>query len=353
MKKIILIIEDNKDVLENALELLEIAGYQVLTSRNGKEGLMFAKKHKPDLILCDIMMPELDGYGVLRALDNIPEIIGTPFVFMSAKAEQTDFRKGMDLGADDYLTKPFNGDDLLRVISSRFKKNEDLKKVLENSLKGENDFINVSQIEDDLEIISDKRIVKKIRKKDMLFMEGDSANFSFYVISGKIKTFKTNEWGKEYILDIHKKGDFLAYTPIIEDTDHKNSAIAIENSELAVIPKQDFLNLIYSNKEVSKKIIRLLSNNCSEAEEKLLKLAYDSARKRVAEAIIFVSKKYQNEGKDELMFNLLREDISGLSGISPESVSRNITAFKDEGLIESINGVIKIKDLKKLETIKN
>jgi CRP-like cAMP-binding protein len=139
----------------------------------------------------------------------------------------------------------------------------------------------------------------------------------------------------------------------MEDGQHKESAMAIEDSEVAVIPREEFFQLLYSNSEVAMSFIKLISRNFSDAGEKLLKLAYDSARKRVAEAIIFVSKKYQVEGKDELCFSLLRENISALSGISPESVSRNLTDFKEEKLIETSNGSIKILNLRKLETLKN
>ena len=149
----ILIIDDSSDMRENANELLELAGYKTYTATNGKEGLDLARKHKPDLILCDIMMPELDGYGVLRALENIPEMVSTPFVFLTAKAERTDFRKGMDLGADDYITKPFSGDDLLRVVSARLKKSLLLKKNFERNINGLTDFINTAKIQGDISLL--------------------------------------------------------------------------------------------------------------------------------------------------------------------------------------------------------
>ena len=184
-------------------------------------------------------------------------------------------------------------------------------------------------------------------------MEGDSPNFLYFIVSGKIKIFKTNELGKEYIIDIYKEGDFIGYSALLDNSKHKESAMAIENSEVALIPRQDFLQLLYANNEVAMKFIKLMSNNFSEAEEKLLKLAYDSARKRVAEAIILVSKKYKVEGKNELSFTLNRENISALSGISPESVSRNLSDFREEGLIETSNGSIKIINLNKLEKLKS
>lgn len=110
------------DVLENTEELLSLAGYETITASNGIEGLEKARNEQPDLVLCDILMPRLDGYGVLQAFQTISELKEVPFVFMTAKSQRSDFRTGMDLGADDYLTKPFTGEELLKVVTSRLKK---------------------------------------------------------------------------------------------------------------------------------------------------------------------------------------------------------------------------------------
>lgn len=325
----------------------------MLCAKNGKEGIKLARNAKPDLILCDISMPELDGYSVLSALNNIQERVGIPFVFMTAHTEKADFRKAMDLGADDYLTKPFDADTLLRIVSMRLKKFEKTKKNSEQKtspfhLKENEDNLNL-----DMTFFSNTKTIKKLKKNAHLFSEGDSANLLYQVKSGKIKTSKSNDFGKEFIMNIYKEGDFLGYFDLLEDNVHKVSAIAIENSEVAAIPKQEFYNILYADNNVTMKFVKMMSRQLAETEDKLLKLAYDSARKRVAEALIFVSKKYIISGNNELAFNLLRENISALSGISPESVSRNLSCFRDEGLIETHNGSIKIKDLKKLGSVKN
>ena len=126
MKKI-LVIEDNPDVRENLAEILELSGYKVSTAQDGKVGVSIANKEDLDLILCDVMMPELDGYGVLRILNRNPKTSGIPFIFLTAKSEKTDFRKGMGLGADDYITKPFDDVDLLDAIEMRLKKSDKIK----------------------------------------------------------------------------------------------------------------------------------------------------------------------------------------------------------------------------------
>lgn len=122
MKKILLI-EDNDDIRNNTAEILELSNYKVIVAENGKTGVEKAIAHMPDLIICDIMMPELDGYGVLHACHKNDSIKNTPFIFLTAKTERSDFRKGMELGADDYITKPFDGTELLNAIDSRLKKN--------------------------------------------------------------------------------------------------------------------------------------------------------------------------------------------------------------------------------------
>src|SRR5687767_2864833 len=117
--KTILIIEDNVDVRENTAEILELAGYKVLQAENGKLGVEVARKMKPDLIICDIMMPVLDGYGVIHLLNKNVETASIPFIYLTAKSERNDFRKGMELGADDYISKPFDDTELLKAVESR------------------------------------------------------------------------------------------------------------------------------------------------------------------------------------------------------------------------------------------
>jgi DNA-binding NarL/FixJ family response regulator len=118
----ILIIEDQPDMLENIATILEMEDYAVLTARDGREGLQIAKEEKPDLILCDVMMPHLDGHQVLGQIRQDPTIAGTPFIFLTARGERQDYRAGMNLGADDYLTKPVTVAELLGSISARLER---------------------------------------------------------------------------------------------------------------------------------------------------------------------------------------------------------------------------------------
>ena len=117
--KTILVIEDEPEMRRNITTLLRFKGYKPVAAENGRVGVDTARRERPDLILCDVMMPELDGYGVLRVLQADPDLSFVPFIFLTAKGEKEDLRSGMNLGADDYLTKPVGNEDLVNAIETR------------------------------------------------------------------------------------------------------------------------------------------------------------------------------------------------------------------------------------------
>jgi DNA-binding response OmpR family regulator len=121
MKKI-LVIEDEPEMRRNITALLRYHNYEPVGAENGRQGIEVARRENPDLILCDVMMPELDGYAVIQALQNDQALARIPFIFLTAKGEKHDLRSGMELGADDYLTKPVANADLIRAIESRLRR---------------------------------------------------------------------------------------------------------------------------------------------------------------------------------------------------------------------------------------
>ncbi len=122
--KRILIIEDEPEMRRNIATLLRYQDYEPIEAENGRKGIEAARREKPDLVLCDVMMPELDGHGVLQALQQDAELALIPFIFLTAKGEKDDLRSGMDLGADDYLTKPVANADLVRAIEARLRRSQ-------------------------------------------------------------------------------------------------------------------------------------------------------------------------------------------------------------------------------------
>ena len=131
----ILVIEDDTEVRENLEEILQLEGYETIGAENGIEGLELAQTHLPDLIICDVMMPGLDGYQVLAALKENPDTATIPLIFLTAKVERQDIRQGMNLGADDYITKPFIPEELRTTLKSRFKKQEAVKQKYQTIIK--------------------------------------------------------------------------------------------------------------------------------------------------------------------------------------------------------------------------
>ncbi len=344
----ILLIEDNREMLENTEEILELADYEVVTAANGKAGVDLARQKKPDLIISDIMMPELDGYGVLSLLANNPETASIPFIFLTAKTERKDLRKGMSMGADDYLTKPFQESELLEAVQTRLKKNQILQEQFDNTEEGLNHFISEAKANSDLENLTADKQVKTYHKKDPIFWEDDYPNWVYLIHSGKIKTFKTNEDAKDYITGIHQAGDFIGYLGIMQDTNYTESAIALENSELVRIPKDEFLSLLHTNKDVSYKFLQMLSNNLSEKENQLLSIAYDTVRRRVAETLLKLKEQYQEEDNGNFSVPLTREELAGMVGTAKESVIRILTEFKEDSLIDIKGRKITLLDEKRL-----
>lgn len=353
--KLILVIEDNFDVRENIIEILELADYSVITADNGRRGVELAQQEKPDLIICDIMMPELDGYGVLHLLSKSPKTASIPFVFLTAKTERNDVRKGMSLGADDYLTKPFDDVELLDAVEIRLRRHELIKNNSLNDLNSINQLLLDARGTEGLEtLISEQRKVTSFKKKQQLYVEARAANSLFFIVRGRVKTFKTNDEGREFITGLHGAGEFLGYQNILEGAVYTESAAALDETEIYIIPTEEFFAVLSSSKEISNKFIKMLSDNLIEKEERLLQLAFNSVRKRVAESLLMLYANFHKDGNaDGFTIALYREDLAGLAGASKETVIRTLSDFKEEGLVQIAGSKITILNLDKLQRMKN
>lgn len=353
--KIILVIEDNQDMCDNIAEILELANYQVMTAHNGKDGVMLAQKHHPDLIICDIMMPELDGYEVLSILSKDIKTADIPFIFLTAKAEKKDLRKGMEMGADDYLTKPFTDTELLNAIKVRLSKHQKIKEVLreqETSLENIQTFFDEAAMQMSIEKLTKGHRIVELPKKEILFREGRYPNALYFVISGKIKAYKINEYGKEFIISLYKPGDFVGYEALLEDIPYQFSVAALDNSKVCVIPKEQFFLLLNTHKDISYTFIKLLSNGIKEKEDQLLKMVYYSVRKRVAEALLMLIDKYKNNNDKFFSINISRSDLSSIVGTATETLIRTLSDFKEEGILKLKGSNITIINEEKLRKIK-
>lgn len=346
----ILIIEDNDDIRESATEILELADYEVMQADNGKTGVDLAIQHLPDLILCDIMMPELDGYGVLYLLNKNPQTSTIPFIFLTAKAERLDMRKGMEMGADDYLTKPFDDVELLNAIESRLSKKAKQEAFYSKSLDQISGLINNKNGLEALSQAIAQRKVRLIKKKQVIYYEGDAVSGIYLVVRGKIKTIKLSEEGRQLLTGIYQDDQYFGIPALLLNEPSAETAEAMEDTTICLLPKDILEELLNQYPDIAREFIKILSNNLLDKEEQLMQLAYHSVRKRLAEVLIRLSKQ---ESTDPLVLKVSRDNLAALAGMATETVSRILSDFKDEAIIERKGSQIQILNLQRLQQMKN
>lgn len=350
--KTILIVEDDAALRENTAELLELSGYKTLTAANGKIGIEVAKTKKPDVIICDIMMPEVDGYGVLEALSQDPVTMHTPFIFLSAKTEHKEIRKGMDMGADDYLTKPFEEDELMSAIESRIAKADILSRLRMDSTKkqeGEprqNGLRNLNELKN---FFDDNGTIRTFSKGEFIYREHGHSNYIYLILKGVVKSHKMDESGKELITTLYKGNDFLGFTSFSENIPYQESATAIEDVELAGIPKSDLKEVLGKSNAVSLDLMNLLTDNLVEVKEQLLQMAYSSVRKKTAQTILQFAEIMDKKSNESIKIS--RYDLASVAGIATESLIRTLSGFKKDGLIEIEGRNIRILNLEGLQAM--
>ena len=347
MKKI-LVIEDNPDLSENLAEILTLSGYEAITAENGKIGVSMAQSENPDLILCDIMMPVLDGYGVLHILSRQSDTAAIPFLFLTAKAEKEDFRHGMTLGADDYITKPFDNAALLQTIENRLKKCERLRAASSKAGDSFEHFIDEARALEAVKHLSENRETRNYKKKDPIFREGEQPRWLYFVESGKVKIFKTSHDGRELIVKVAQQGEFLGFLALFKEAAYPESAAALEDCCIKLVPKQDFAALVFGNRDVNARFIKMLASHIADREQQLIDLAYNSVRKRVATSLA------QLCDQSGPVIHLLREDLAALAGTAKETLIRTLTDFKNEGLLSiKEGGVVAVVEVEKLREMPN
>ncbi len=345
----VLIIEDNNDIRENLAEILKLAGYEALQACNGKIGVALAISSIPDIILCDVMMPELDGYGVLLLLRRNELTNRIPFVFITAKSDRIDFRKGMEMGADDYLTKPFDDVELLNAIDIRLQRKHEEKDFYSLSLEQLGKLVPKGKGLNELSAIIEERKSRIFRKNQVVHYEGDRAIGIYLVLAGKVKTVKMAEDGRELMTGIYEADDFLGVNVILSDAAYPDTATALEDSELCFFPIEQFEALL-QNPDIAGKFISILSSEVRERDAHLLQLAYQSVRKRIAESILRLFR--QNNGEGESVA-ISRDNLAAMSGTASETVSRTLTEFRNEGLIGKKGSSLTILNLPSLTRMKN
>jgi len=347
--KTILLIEDDSALRENTAELLELSGYKVFTAPNGKIGIEKAKKETPNIIVCDIMMPEIDGYGVLEAVSSEEKTKHIPFIFLSAKTEHKEIRKGMDLGADDYLTKPFEEEELMSAIESRLAKASILamrQKNREDETGDDDSPQNLNQLKN---FFCDEGTATTYKKGETIYRTGDHSNSMFLILKGVVKTHTMDANAKELITGLYKADDFLGFTSFEDNIPYNETATTVEDTEVVGVSKKYVKDILKKSQDVSLELLSLLTDNLSGIKLQLLKMAYSSVRKKTAATILqFVAIMDKKNGAP---LRISRNDLATTAGIATESLIRTLSDFKKDGLIEIEGRDIHIINLEGLRAI--
>ena len=335
MKKL-LIVEDDEIVREDIAEILALSNYDVITAVNGKDALEKTLTTAPDLIISDISMPVVDGMLMLHLLRKNPETEKIPVIFLTSKGDHLDIRNAMDSGADDYIIKPFHGEELLRAVENRFRRMESLTRNFvshDRKLTGLVDQ-SISSGSDALESLTYNHECNTYQKKQIIYKEGHSP-FNFYFIkSGKVRTYKTQVDGEQLVMGLYSPGDYLGCIAIFEESLYNETAEAMEETEIISVPRKEFEQLLLTDPYAPKKFLRVLAGNVVENEKHMLGLAYDTLRLKVAKALVSYQQKYQTNNTYNYVIEISRDELASIAGTATESLIRALTEFRHEKLID-------------------
>lgn len=340
----LLIIEDQESVRENIAELLELAGHRTIQAANGIEGVRKAKAHLPDLVLCDIMMPELDGYGVAEVLSRQPETADIPFLFLTAKAEREDFRKGLAMGAVDYLTKPFESHELLETVEMRLKHRARSRKATGGSVAWRN-WVDSLMSDHPATLQGTALTPILLPKHATLYTEGEQAKHLFFIRRGIVRLDRFDSRGKRLCVDVVDAGKFAGWSPEFSAGIHLHHATALEELKVLQIPQSDVLQSFEEQPVFAMELIRQMLEAQSAFEATALSMAYGSARENTARALL----RFARPSDNGLAIPLSREDLANSVGMASESIIRTLAAFKKEGLTDTIKRTVILTDADGLE----
>jgi CheY-like chemotaxis protein len=343
----VLLIEDDTVLRENTAELLMLSGFDVITASNGKKGLETIEKKVPDIIVCDIMMPELDGYEVLDHVTKNNKTRPIPFIFLSAKTEHSDVRKGMNLGADDYITKPFTEDELVSAINSRLAKTSILKEQTATQNLHKDDELH--SLNDLKNFFDDYGKSFSYQKDDIIYREGHHSNYIYLIAKGAVKCHKLNIEGKELATSLYKEDDLFGYTSFTDVLPHKETATALIDTKLLGVSTIQIKEILTENHSVALALLNLLTDDLLNVKEQLLQMAYSSVNKKTAQTILQFAEKINRKPTDPIKIS--RHDLASVAGVATETFIRTLTNFKNKGFIKSEGRNIVVLNLEGLKEI--
>lgn len=347
--KTVLLIEDDKLLRENTTKILQLSHYNVLAAENGKTGVKIAIQNRPDIIVCDIMMPKWDGYKVFNVLNRKETTKRIPFIFMSAKSEEKDIRTGMNLGAYDYISKPFKESDLLNSIDSRLKKLAFVRDIPKQQTTdpAEIKMASLSEFKTYIKSLGDDIILSKNK---FVYKEQKNANYVYLTEKGMVKNYRMDEYGKELITGLSKSGDLFGFYSFNNPARYSETATALEDGLAYRISNLHFREILSHNPLLTMELAELLSDNLTALKSHLLEMAYASVLKKTSNTILKFAAKMQDNQHDSI--NISRSDLASVAGISTESLIRSLSLLKKDRLIDIDGRNIKILNLQKLYGVK-
>jgi len=345
MKKILLI-EDDEEFRASTVDILSLSNYEVQACKNGKEGVQKSLSWKPDLIICDIILPKLDGYGVLRVLRNSEFLKDVLIICITGHQEIEHYRKCMEFGADDFLLKPFSPTELLKAIETRFDRHSiHSEHLTTQSSTGRKKY------DDILAKVLEGRPVVPGRKGSPMFEAGQTPRFACYVISGMIRTIRFDFSGKELTTGIFTKGKFVGLSEALQGIPFMDSAIVLQNSELILIPIVDFLQITHREPVFLSSLVNQLALDVISNNQLLINLAYQDMRGKVALALLRLYQFYKKDNPQVTHVKQPRAIIASMAGVAKESATRTMIDFVEEGIVEVTPEGYRILNFERLERL--
>jgi len=332
----ILLIEDNPEIRESMAEILELSGHTILKAPNGKVGVTMAREHRPDLIICDVMMPELDGFGVISLLSKDPLTQKIPFIFLTSKMAAQDLRKGMNLGADDYLTKPFELSELLRAIEIRLQKASN-RQTEESHAKLNPHLSSLQKYQKQFEEWTHKFEERIIQDGQILTDTGNQAVFLYWLTEGILQLQQEPIPGRLFIRQLQAPPYLLGLEACLNSIAQPEQAISLNMAKVRAIPVEDFKQFLQEKPLVMRYLLQLISSQAIEQQNFQAAYAFASVRKRVALSLLRIHAIFEDQEID-----FPRERLASFSGVSRGGLMRVLAEFREDNYLEINNSKLRI-----------
>lgn len=349
----VLLIQKSEEALKNASDILRLAEYEVLTAEDGKTAVEVATTQFPDVIISDIDVPLLDGFGILKLLQRNVSLQVKPFILICEKDRLQELRKAMLLGADDCLVRPFSEIELLETVETRLKRSN---RFFESIVKQQEIRTKLQRLSRDelLHQFLEGRNTNFFSKGERIYNEGNRPVKLFYIRSGKVRIVKDSDEGKELVVQLRGAGEFLGHVSLMQGGAYKDSAETMEHCEILIIPKTDFDDLLRQCSGVVNWFNELLAKDIEIHQKRLVGLAYNSLRKKVADALLMLQQKFGKITEAPYKIDMHRDELAHIAGTATESLIRTLRDFTFEKLIDiDDNGTISIINENRLKNIFN